>query len=287
MTMFWACFTWLEISPCYCWPKEIAKMAARYQELMDNYNKAHEEEDREAWELETRLKRLSLAGKGGRKPTWKYTAKTGKQVRQGKGGIDWIRYQQEVLLPLFLPFIERLQEKYGPVHIVQEDNASPHIARWNRQLWDEAGFTVLEWLANSPDLNAIEPVWARLKQYYRKKKLPNSRVQLEKCWSKRWKELVLEQLQRCVERIQGNVKWVIRLAGGNEYREGSVPDPLPPGEEEPGYSVWREWSQKSKAEQRAELEADVQRRFEERYGLSWGELEYLIRGRRRREQTES
>lgn len=285
--MFWGCFTWSEIGPYYCWPKETAKMAARYQELMDNYNKAHEEEDREAWELETRLKRLSLAGKGGRKPTWKYTAKTGKQVRQGKGGIDWIRYQQEVLLPLFLPFMERLREKYGPVHIVQEDNASPHIARWNRQLWDEAGFTVLEWPANSPDLNAIEPVWARLKQYYRKKKLPNSRVQLEKCWSKRWKELVLEQLQRCMERIQGNVKWVIRLAGGNEYREGSVPDPLPPGEEEPGYSVWREWSQKSKAEQRAELEADVQRRFEERYGLSWGELEYLIRGRRRREQTES
>lgn len=67
--IFWGCFTWSEIGPCYCWPKETAKMTEQYQKLMDKYNKAHEEEDREAWELETKIKRLDLVGKGGRKPT--------------------------------------------------------------------------------------------------------------------------------------------------------------------------------------------------------------------------
>lgn len=194
-----------------------------------------------------------------------------------------MHYQQEVLLLRFLPFMKQLKEKYGPVHIVQEDNASPHTSRWNCQLWEEGEFEVLEWPANSPDLNAIEPVWARIKQSFRKKKVPISRAQLEKEWIKRWEEFLVEKLQRYVERVQGNIKWVIRLAGGNEYKEGTIPEPLPPGEEEPGYRVWREWLQKSKAEQEAELEAEKEtRRQELENGLELGELIYLIRGRRKR-----
>ena len=41
-----------------------------------------------------------------------------------------------------------------------------------------------------------------------------------------------EKLQRFVERIQGNIEWVIRLKGGNEYREGTKPPPLDVGERE-------------------------------------------------------
>jgi hypothetical protein len=54
------------------------------------------------------------------------------------------------------------------------------------------------------------------------------------------------------------IQWVIRLAGGNEYDEGTVPEPLEPGEEEPGEEepgviVWREWIRKSLADREAEL----------------------------------
>ena len=228
-------------------------MRAQYQALMDEHNEAHEEEDRQMWELETGIQRLGLKGKGGRKPRWRYTTKTGKQERKGKGGIDWIRYQQEVLLPRFLPFLKKLREKYGPVHIVQEDNCASHVSRWNRQIWEEAGFKVLDWPSNSPDLTAIEPPWARIKQSFRRRKVPKSRVELERDWSKQWRNYPQEKLQRYVERIQGNIKWVIRLAGGNNYKEGTIPPPLPPGEEEPVVRVWREWIKKTEAQKQAEL----------------------------------
>ena len=41
-----------------------------------------------------------------------------------------------------------------------------------------------------------------------------------------------KKLQRFVERISGNIEWVIRLKGGNEYREGTEPPPLSVNEQE-------------------------------------------------------
>lgn len=256
--MFWACYTWAEKGPCYCWPVETTKMTARYKDLMDTYNKAHEQEDRQKWELETGMRRMALKGIGGRKPVWRYTSKTGKQERNSKkGGIDWIRYQQEVILPRFLPFMKKLRKKYGPIHIVQEDNASAHISSWNRQIWEKAGFTVVDWPANSPDLNAIEPPWFMIKQSWRKRRIAKSRGELEKEWTKEWTSYPQEKLQRFVERIHGNVQWVIRLAGRNDYTEGTIPPPLPPGEEEPGDVEWREWVAKTAEQQEAELKAEA------------------------------
>ena len=36
----------------------------------------------------------------------------------------------------------------------------------------------------------------------------------------------MKKLQRYVERIQGNIEWVIRCLGGNEYKEGTKPPVL-------------------------------------------------------------
>ena len=105
-----------------------------------------------------------------------------------------MRYQQEVLLPRYIPFMKKLRETYGDYHIVQEDNASPYILRWNRALWEEAGFKILDWLANSPDLSAIEPPWGRIKQSFRRRKVPQLRKHLEKDWTKQWREYPQEKL---------------------------------------------------------------------------------------------
>ena len=44
--MFWACYTYAEKGPCYCWPKETAWIIAKYKGLMDEYNLAYEAENR-------------------------------------------------------------------------------------------------------------------------------------------------------------------------------------------------------------------------------------------------
>lgn len=252
--MFWASFTYDAKGPCYVWPNQNAKMKAKYKAMMDKYNAEHEAEDREKWELETAMRRMGIArNKGGPKPKWVYNEKTGKQVRKGKGGIDWIRYREEILKPRYIPFMKRLKKDHGDYHLVQEDNAAAHISPWNRGLWKAHGFTVIDWVPNSPDLSAIEPPWARMKQSYKKRLVPKAEEKMKLDWKKQWGDMPLDKLQRYVERIAGHIKWVIRLAGGNEYKEGTEPPPLPPGEEEPGLIKWREWLAKTHPEREAEL----------------------------------
>ena len=41
----------------------------------------------------TGMQRLKLRNLGGRKPTWRWNKKNGKLIREGRGGIDWYRYQ--------------------------------------------------------------------------------------------------------------------------------------------------------------------------------------------------
>ena len=49
---------------------------------------------------------------------------------------------------------------------------------------------------------------------------------------------------------------MIRLKGGNEYHEGTLPLPLEDGKEEPGDIFWREWLQKTQEERDVELAED-------------------------------
>jgi len=56
-------------------------------------------------------------------------------MREGKGRIDWKRYCEEILIPRFIPFMHRLRKEFpNTKHVVQEDNASSHISKWNREL---------------------------------------------------------------------------------------------------------------------------------------------------------
>jgi len=86
-----------------------------------------------------------------------------------KGGIDWYRYQKEILEPRFNPFIIKL----GSDFIAMDENAPRHASRWNRRWWQANNIEYMEWLANSPDLNPTEPVWWQMKLSLRRRRLQN------------------------------------------------------------------------------------------------------------------
>jgi hypothetical protein len=68
----------------------------------------------------------------------------------------------------------------------------------------------------------IEPCWFWMKRHTTKKGLITSREQLKQGWIKRWKEMPQENIQAWIERIISYIKDVIRLEGGNEYKEGRL-----------------------------------------------------------------
>jgi arsenate reductase-like glutaredoxin family protein len=51
---------------------------------------------------------------------------------------------------------------------------------------------------------------------------PKTRKELESAWDQAWKDLSQEQIQRWIERIPVHIQEIIRLEGGNEYKEDNT-----------------------------------------------------------------
>ena len=215
--MFWGCFTYDRKGPCHCWLPETKAEKDQATKDLEEWNEELEPIMRDAWELETKMRRLSLTTKPGRKPQWRWTKATGKLVRDSKGGIDWYRYQTKVLLPKLFPFAKSC----GPDTLVQEDNAPSHAHYAQQRIYDVHQISRLLWPANSPDLNMIEPCWPWMKRETTKKGAPKSRAEAIRVWEVCWNEILTqERIQAWIERIVEHVQQVIKCEGGNEYKEG-------------------------------------------------------------------
>lgn len=220
--MFWGCFSWNKRGPCHIWKPETARQKKEAAVEIERRNKETEPQDREKWELEVGLRRMGLRNKPGRKPIWTYTAKHGALVRDAKkGGIDWWRYQLEILLPKLIPFAIECQQDFEDGDVwVQEDNAPSHTHKAQQIVFDLYKVRRILWPGNSPDLNAIEPAWPYLKRATTRKGAPRNRKEAEKAWLQAWKAMPQPEIQRWIERIPIHIQEIIRLRGGNEYTEG-------------------------------------------------------------------
>lgn len=122
-------------------------------------------------------------------------------------------------MPKLIPFAKECEED-RPNTIVQEDNASPHAHRHQATVYALYDVTRMLWPGNSPDLNAIEPAWFWLKRRTTAQGAPNNRRDMEKAWYQAWQDLPQEQIQQWIAAIPFHIKEIIRLEGGNEYKEG-------------------------------------------------------------------
>ena len=175
---------------------------------------------RQEWEISNGLRRVNLRRKpGGPQPLWRFNEKNGKLIRDNKGGIDWYRYWKEILVPKLLPFAQE-REVFRPGMIVQEDNAGPHAHRYQAGVYQLHKVKKLPWPGNSPDLNAIEKAWPWLKRKTTWNSPAVSRKNMTINWKKEWGYLSLPQVRKWIEGVHSNIQEVLRLEGGNEYREG-------------------------------------------------------------------
>ena len=72
-----------------------------------------------------------------------------------------------VLHENLLPYIDAITADGMSNIVFQQDNASPHVSKktgdWLEAATNEHGFSVINGLAISPDMNLIENLWAHLK----------------------------------------------------------------------------------------------------------------------------
>lgn len=98
-------------------------------------------------------------------------------------------------------------------YIFQHDNDPKHTAKKTKEFLDQNKVNVLDWPAQSPDLNPIEHLWAILDRKigdrsFRKKE--ELKVAVEKAWA----EISSDETQKLVESMQSRLSEVIMAKGG-------------------------------------------------------------------------
>ena len=99
--------------------------------------------------------------------------------------------------------------------VFQQDNAPCHASRATKEYLKDTDINVLDWPANSPDLNPIEHVWALLKrQVGREKHHFRNTADLRAAVLKAWNNFPLESVQRLIESMPRRLEAVIAAKGG-------------------------------------------------------------------------
>jgi transposase len=109
----------------------------------------------------------------------------------------------------FVPFLRR--QKKGS-YVFQQDNAPAHTAKITKQFFSESGINVLDWPANSPDLNPIENMWGILKRNVDKRS-PKTKEELISFAQSEWKKISLSSVRACIDSMPRRLEGVIHGKG--------------------------------------------------------------------------
>uniref|UniRef100_A0A3P8UHJ6 Tc1-like transposase DDE domain-containing protein n=1 Tax=Cynoglossus semilaevis TaxID=244447 RepID=A0A3P8UHJ6_CYNSE len=117
---------------------------------------------------------------------------------------------QNVLEDFMIPSAEDL---YGDADFIfQQDLAPAHTARSTKTWFDAHAITVLDWPANSPDLNPIENLWGILKRKMRGTR-PNNKEELTASIKEMWASITPMQCHSLIASMPRRIKAVIKAKG--------------------------------------------------------------------------
>jgi len=107
--------------------------------VLTNWNNARYAEDKASWELTKPIERLRVRSNiSGPKPKFRHEENGAYVVKDGKGGINWYRHQDEVLKPHLLPFAKTCKEALPNPRkdtVMMEDGASAHKSAYADELY--------------------------------------------------------------------------------------------------------------------------------------------------------
>lgn len=124
----------------------------------------------------------------------------------------YIEFLQEILLKDF-PLLKGTKTRQGKF-ILQQDNASPHVALDTKKFIEGNRISTLKWPSNSPDLSIIENVWSFVKEELFKKN--DSLETADDTWEeiqKIWHGQVNLLLPKLYSSLPNRMKTVIELEG--------------------------------------------------------------------------
>ncbi len=117
---------------------------------------------------------------------------------------------QEFLEHFMLPSADKL---YGDADFIfQQDLAPAHTAKGTKSWLNDHGVTVLDWPANSPDLNPIENLWGIVKRTMRNTR-PNNADDLKATVKETWASIPPQQCHKLITSMPRRIEAVIKAKG--------------------------------------------------------------------------
>ncbi len=117
---------------------------------------------------------------------------------------------QEILEHFMLPSADKL---YGDADFIfQQDLAHAHTAKGTKSWFIDHGVTVLDWPANSPDLNPIENLWGIVKRKMRDTR-PNNADELKATVKETWASIPPQQCHKLITSMPRRIEAVIKAKG--------------------------------------------------------------------------
>ncbi len=126
-----------------------------------------------------------------------------------KSTVNAVIYQ-EILEYFMLPSADKL---YGAADLIfQQDLAPAHTAKGTKSWFNDHGVTVLDWPANSPDLNPIENLWGIVKRKMRDTR-PNNADELKATVKETWASIPPQQCHKLITSMPRRIEAVIKAKG--------------------------------------------------------------------------
>ncbi len=117
---------------------------------------------------------------------------------------------QEILEHFMLPSADKL---YGDADFIfQQDLTPAHTAKGTKSWFNDHGVTVLDWPANSPDLNPIENLWCIVKRKMRDTR-PNNADELKAAIKETWASIPPQQCHKLITSMPRRIEAVIKAKG--------------------------------------------------------------------------
>ncbi len=117
---------------------------------------------------------------------------------------------QEILVHFMLPSADKL---YGDADFIfQQDLAPAHTAKGTKSWFNDHGVTVLDWPANSPDLNPIKNLWGIVKRKMRDTR-PNNADDQKATVKETWASIPPQQCHKMITSMPRRTEAVIKAKG--------------------------------------------------------------------------